>query len=1149
MKLLLATLVMSLSLLAGCGGSSGGSSGDEGNSNSGPGPVAGVDSDGDGLDDADEIALGTNKDIPDTDGDGFLDKEEVDNWDRFSGTHLRFNPLVADVPRLRVQALGSPVIQLYATTQESGSINKGMTNTNSSEVKVTTDRGRTNVNKIEEQHAVGVNGEVSQTGPITSGSVSASYDYQHTDTTTETNYWNETRVQTNRQASSEYYETLRTETVTTKGGEIKILMGLLNDGDVSYTVNNMELTAFMQNPQQPGDLISVGTLQHQGSMTFTPNPLGKVANPKNSDFTEFDFTYRADGNPEEISRILENSKQLVLKPVNIALTGQRPDIDLNLAAQNIRARTAEVIIDFGEGQPFKTERYRVAINNGNGETLGFDDLMRNRLNFDYIFSSQGFPGKAGSKRGLSSLRSLSMNGATRSYWLLAHTFTPVGSPAGTTSTKLYNILNQDYDASDINLRKGDVLHLVYITDSDLDGLSDRLEILEGTDLNLADSDADSLDDAREYYGWYTNLATAPCDIGKQTLVFGNPLNADTDGDGLSDSDEFNACSNPYGSLIVDAGNDNLVSQGDRVNLSADASNFQNASALSYQWLQTGGVSVGPLPNSRDISFDAPDEVTNLEFQVTVTDTDQNNAQASDQVSVFVARDKVAAVFVDADNGHDFNNTGTSPTSPLASIERALSAFANVDIYLNTPDAGNFYQLADTIALPANANLYGGFDLDWSHDPANAPTPILVNRAVALQLDGFVDTIISGISIEAVAPQDGRLHSQAILASNGGNLLLDRVIARGSDLPVRQPSNADIPSYLAASSFGVLATNLARLDVIDSSIAAGAGANGVKGQTGAVGRPGDRGSNASGITGGGGGSGHNGANGGRGANATGGVVACTGGARGSDGTSSTSTSGSTLAGGSGGAAGTASLSFLTCSSTRGGGGGSRDTTVARTGASGTPAGNPNSFNSAFLVPIHGGTGGRGTGGAGGGGGGSGPGIDLNNGGGGGGGGEGGEGGAGGGGGRGAGGSFGLAVDNVTFVSVVASDISSGRGGTGGAGGNGGSGGTGGGGGTGADSGARKGGNGGQGGKGGTGGAGGGGAGGPVAAVLLTGGSILDIIDTTINTENAGNGINPNRGQGGWNYGIYADNGTIGQSSGVSYQLGSAGNGASTGQIKP
>ena len=175
MKLLLATLVMSLTLLSGCGGSSGGSSTDEGDtSTGGGGGSTRIDTDGDGLTDADEIALGTNKEVADTDGDGFLDKEEADNWDRFSGTHLRFNPLVADVPRLRVQALGAPIIQLYATTLESGSINQGMTNENSSEVKVTTDRGRSNVNKIEEQHAVGVNAGVEQSGPITTGSVSVS---------------------------------------------------------------------------------------------------------------------------------------------------------------------------------------------------------------------------------------------------------------------------------------------------------------------------------------------------------------------------------------------------------------------------------------------------------------------------------------------------------------------------------------------------------------------------------------------------------------------------------------------------------------------------------------------------------------------------------------------------------------------------------------------------------------------------------------------------------------------------------------------------------------------------------------------------------------------------------------------------------------
>lgn len=1140
MKYVMSILIMSLALLSGCGGSSGGSSSDAGDTVDPGGPL---DRDGDGLTDAEEEALGTNKFVADTDGDGFLDKEEVDNWDRFSGSHLRFNPLVADVPRLRVEALGSPVIQLFATTVESGSVSKGMTNENSSEVKVTTDRGRSNVNKIEEQHAVGVNGEVQQRGPITSGKVSASYDYQHTDTTTETNYWNETRVATNRQASSEYYETLRSETVTTKGGEIKILMGLLNDGDVSYTVNNMDLSAFMQDPQRPGELIAVGTLRHDGDMTFTPNPLGKVVNPAPGAFTPFNFTYRADGNPEEISRILENSKQLVLKPANIALTGQRPDIDLNLAAQNIRARTAEVIIDFGEGQPIKTERYRVAIDDGDGNTLGFDELMTNRLNYDYRFSTEIFPGQGGGRRGLSSLRSQSMNGNTGSYWLVAHSFSPVGSPAGTTDTRLYNILKQDYEADDIVLRKGDVLHLVYVTDSDLDGLSDRLEILEGTDMNNDDTDGDGLDDAREYYGWYTNLASAPCDAGTQTLVFGDPLLFDTDGDGLSDRDEHDACSNPFGSLVVDAGSDALVSQEDTITLTADAGNFQDASALRYQWIQTSGISVGPLPNSRSITFTAPDEVTNLMFRVVVTDTAANDAEASDEIDVFVARDKATAVFVDPDNGHDFNNTGTSPASPIRTIAQALQAFTGVDLYLNTPDNGAFYELGDTLVLHRDSSLYGGFDVDWKHEPGIAPTPIRVNRPTALILDGFDNTTISGISIEALAPVDGTVHSQAILARNGTNLLLDRVIARGSDLLVKQPVGAEIDNYAAASSYGVLASTLNRLDIIDSKLAGGNGASGVKGRQGARGRTGDRGSNASDISGGGGGSGHNGANGGKGANATGGIVACTGGARGSKGADTTGTTGSKLSGGAGGSAGTARLDFLTCVTTRGGNGTSRAATIARTGAQGVGASHSKNFSGALFVPASGNTAGsRGFGGAGGGGGGSGPGIDLNNGGGGGGGGEGGEGGAGGLVGRGAGGSFGLAVDGVTFTSIVDSVLDTGLGGVGGGGGAGGEGGTGGGGGSGADSGARRGGNGGQGGKGGWGGAGGGGAGGPVAGVLITGGSTVDIHDTMVNTGDAGNGTNPNRGQGGWNHGIYVDNGTLGVSSGVTYQLGKPGNGA-------
>ncbi len=56
------------------------------------GPTDAADSDGDGLTDAQEIALGTDPNNPDTDGDGFSDGVEV----YFAARGASFNPLVAD---------------------------------------------------------------------------------------------------------------------------------------------------------------------------------------------------------------------------------------------------------------------------------------------------------------------------------------------------------------------------------------------------------------------------------------------------------------------------------------------------------------------------------------------------------------------------------------------------------------------------------------------------------------------------------------------------------------------------------------------------------------------------------------------------------------------------------------------------------------------------------------------------------------------------------------------------------------------------------------------------------------------------------------------------------------------------------------------
>lgn len=1098
-----------------------------------------VDTDNDGLSDSEEITIGTHPNVADTDGDGFLDKEEVDNWDQFSGTHLRFNPLVADVPRLRMERLGAPVIQLYATTTESGSVSKGMSEENEDEVQTITERGRENTNVIEEEHAVNVNGEVETNGAVTTARAEASYDYNHTDTNTEVNYWNETTVETNRQASSEYYETINSETVQTSGGEIKVLMGLLNDGDVSYTLNNMNISAFMENPESPGDLIAVGTLLFDGDMTFTPPPLGSAVQPSDNDFTAFNFVYRAENNPEEISRILENSNRLVFQAANVSLTGQRADVDLNLAAQNVRARTAEVIIDYGDNFDVPTERYRVAIDDGANETLSFDDLMRKRLNYTYTFSAEAFTGVTESNTGLSSLRGVAMNSATNSYWLLAHTFTPVGAPTGTTDTIMYNILDDDYSAADITLRKGDVLHFVYITDSDLDGLSDRLEVLEGTDIDMADTDQDGLDDALETYGFLSNLTAAPCNQGDDLfLVFANPLEADSDSDGISDGDEFNSCTNPLGDLAVQASADELVDVNQAISLSAEPSNFRDRSNLTYSWTQTGGISVGVLPNTASVSFDAPSDVTNLQFIVSVSDTTLENSTASDSVSVFVAQDKTRAVFVDADNGHDFNNTGRSPELALRTIARALSEdFNGNDIYLNTPDSG-FYELDETFELPASSSLFGGFDTQWTHQPESNPTPIKVSSLVAIRVADFTSTTISGIRIEAsVTESEG--HSKALEVLNGTTLRLDKVTTKAADLPAEHQA-----SGIAASSYGVFIDSVQRVDIQASNLYAGNGAAGSQGAEGDDGDTGDAGSNGSASRdGGSGGSGHNGGNGGSGGTAGGGVVTCRDGNDGSNGTTNGGVSG-----GSAGEGANATLSIIgICSVSRSGITGSSVTSRASTGSQGTSATNSTNFTNGVFIPSNGASsGGQGSGGAGGGGGGSGAGVDLNFGGGGGGGGEGGEGGEGGQPGKGAGGSFGILLHAVDFANIENSTISSASGGLGGAGGSGGIGGNGGSGGSGGDSGAREGGDGGRGGPGGFGGDGGGGAGGPVAAILLFAGTELDITDSTIVTGSGGNGTTPNRGQGGWNYGIFSADSNLSGNVNNTFQIGGAGNDADSGE---
>ena len=79
-----------------------------------------TDTDADGLTDADEINLyHTNPDVADTDGDGYSDHEEIinKNFDA-TNSNYRFNPLIADVPKLDV-SIGVPNFSVTYSTSTS----------------------------------------------------------------------------------------------------------------------------------------------------------------------------------------------------------------------------------------------------------------------------------------------------------------------------------------------------------------------------------------------------------------------------------------------------------------------------------------------------------------------------------------------------------------------------------------------------------------------------------------------------------------------------------------------------------------------------------------------------------------------------------------------------------------------------------------------------------------------------------------------------------------------------------------------------------------------------------------------------------------------------------------------------------------------
>jgi len=518
-----------------------------------------VDTDGDGLTDYEEYLLGNDPRNPDTDGDGISDYDEIfvygtdpcsvdtdgdargPNHDLppnpmlFDGNELKYlhtspsladtdgdgltdyeeynqpgrNPLVAQLPKLAVQLVDAVDVRLdvqYAEEQGQEHEYGGELTVSDSTRNEYSTSASVNWNvTVGAEADIGLDPSAKVSTDVSvGGEVTTSFETESTHSV--------------ESSHSDYLTDTQTRTETTATGSMTAGIRLVNTGPVTFTLTDLGLTVRYLEPgtgtnrtfQTLATLVPVlGT----GGITLAPGDSTPV------------LQVQATGlNADRVKEFMARPDSLYLEPAYYQLQNAQ-GLNFDYIEQITRWRTADIQIDYGNGS---NEEYRVATNvrrNPDGSYAGvtLGDVFSNILQipFQTVPRQTLQPTSPTDERVLYSVRDIATTSITNGFWSVAW------SGAGTQPAHT--------NFEDTALQAGDQLLLVFVKDSDGDGLYDAEEQFYGTaGTNSADSDGDGLSDAFEVRtGWDVKVAgRAPYH------VFSDPAQADTDGDGLTDYQEY-----------------------------------------------------------------------------------------------------------------------------------------------------------------------------------------------------------------------------------------------------------------------------------------------------------------------------------------------------------------------------------------------------------------------------------------------------------------------------------------------------------------------------------------------------------------------------------------------------------------------------------
>lgn len=479
--------------------------------------------------------LATSPSLADTDGDGVDDTNEVDSAVRTA--------VVADLPQVGIELTDDVSIFLNvvyddvnSTTREYGS---SFSSSSTSELS------------ISDGTSLGVSAELSTTlgteaeaGIPPSASVSASV------TATvgiEASFSTEITRSTAEELGQEYSESQSDSvetSVATESGSLSVGITISNVGEIAYHLDNLGIAVrqFVATENRVRSLTVLATPDGlEEGFTLAPgNDTGTIP------FTSTDLPV------DLVKSFLRNPSSLIFQPVGFDLKNV-DGTSFTFLTEATFERTALVVIDPGNGEPTSL-RLATNVNRGAEGNLAGLRLGRGLSDAEIEYETEE------STNGLQVLTAIGNNSVqlhdAEGPDLGDPTYPEGLEPGPRTARRFWAIfggrdggsIDFDVDFADIVVEHGDELRLVYVRDNDQDGISDREEYLRGSSDDTPHSDGDGSDNGDDLSDWFeikVGWDVTTTGAGLDTYhVYSSPALIDTDGDGLTDFEEYELGTDP-----------------------------------------------------------------------------------------------------------------------------------------------------------------------------------------------------------------------------------------------------------------------------------------------------------------------------------------------------------------------------------------------------------------------------------------------------------------------------------------------------------------------------------------------------------------------------------------------------------------------------